>query len=502
MRKSKKIISSLFFFVGLITMSLFFGIEVGFSNPDPDWCIKNFEKLQNELNNCKTDCSKFEEINQRTKCLQNSITCSKTIEQKISSLYDECSSEFQKKIEFHQKEEQSLKNAIYYLDLQIENLDLEIRVKQEEINYIRLDIQVVENEINLTQGKIEGLENNIKQTKEKMANVLKALYQYDKENIVKVTLNEGKLSKIVDEITYLENLQSELANKLKELKEFREDLENKKKELNQKREDLKQKEAEVLEKKASLDSRMADLNSLKSYREDLLTITQGKEEEYQRILDNLRQMKAQLIGDLNRYAQACSAEIQKIIQSTGVSKNTCQALGYQWIYQCDSRWANERLSYNAVFSSLPICQYFPTSANCMPTICQAGCAVSSVAMIAKTSPLVLAKDPTLNTGWFNWNDPNLSKYGLTVPPKIIRGTDLNLDNYFTGRPQILCLKKRGTQEPMHFITLIAKINNIFIVDDPGWSGGECVPLEATKAVLANAFKTTPDNIVITQIIEY
>ena len=102
----KKIIFASLLILGFGTISLsfniIFNVKLGFSDPDPDYCIESFEKLQNELKKCKKNCDEFEG-DQQTKCLQDSMSCAKKIEQEILKLYNECSSEFQKKIEAHQK---------------------------------------------------------------------------------------------------------------------------------------------------------------------------------------------------------------------------------------------------------------------------------------------------------------------------------------------------------------------------------------------------------------
>ncbi len=229
----------------------------------------------------------------------------------------QCLIDYEKKVSGQinsiQKDIKNLQNQINYIDAQTENTEIKIAISEQEINLTNLEIQKTESEI-------EQIIRETAKTKNDLAEALKAFYEYDKQNIVKITLTQASLSSVVDEFTYIENIQKQMVSKLNKIKENKKNLEAKKLTLETRKKQLE-------EQTDSLNREILDMEALKRQRENLLTITQGDEAKYQAIMQKIKQEKT-IVDDILRriYEESLRNSTNIVTGSTG---------GYPYAGQCD-----------------------------------------------------------------------------------------------------------------------------------------------------------------------
>lgn len=124
--------------------------------------------------------------------------------------------------------------------------------------------------------------------------------------------------------------------------------------------------------------------------------------------------------------------------------------------QCDSRWANQQLGY------------------CSQTICSAGCAMTSVAMMLKTKganydPSTLDHWLTVNGGYANGCDiywGSVDAFGVTKFQGIETASESEICSGLSAMHGIIANVNGGG----HWVLLTGcKGNGVFTVNDPGYS---------------------------------
>ena len=148
-----------------------------------------------------------------------------------------------------------------------------------------------------------------------------------------------------------------------------------------------------------------------------------------------------------------AVEDQKIIETNGLNTTS---YGWTEYKQCDSRWANEQLG------------------TCSDTICSAGCAMSSVAMILATKGA--SKNPSSLNSWLknnggyssgcliNW--ASVDKLGYTTYMGKQSPTESEICNGLAAGHGLVANVHNGG----HWVLLTAcKGNGVFYVNDPGYS---------------------------------
>lgn len=372
------------------------------------------EKLKEEHILLKEKDSLLEKEYMKCKVMppsQEKIDCIEKIEKenkkldtetdKIISKLDSCLGEVLKR-------ERSLKNSINYLAVKIEKTELEIRATEQEINLINLDITQTEDDIKKTEENIKSTENKIEETKEKLADGIRNLYEYDNQNLVKLTLAEGSLSDFFDEIVYIENFQKEIEKNLDKLKVDKKNLEEKKIGLKKQKDGLSKRKEEVASKIDDFNKTITHHDNLKQETEIVLDITQGDEETYKNLLAKLEEQKKQILGDIAFLASQKSAEIAKLSQIYGRPTGVDSTLS--WYYN-QQNYSN---------TTIPFC-YNYNGSKC--TLAQYGCAITSVAMVFTkhgstiTPPALKEEAAFAKGGLLHWppqsSDENITLYKNT-----------------------------------------------------------------------------------------
>lgn len=258
------------------------------------------------------------------------IACINEIMKEMNEVMSELKkyeSEIGTKAENLQKDVKSLSNQIGYLNAKVEKTEVEVRITQQEIDMLNLDIAKIEEEIKLAQEEITKTESKIEEAKQRLADTIKKIYEYDTQNLVKITLNKGTISDFFNEISYLENLQKSLSANLDQLKQEKKDLEDKKTALENQKAGLAERREEVAEKIDSYNKTIAELDASKREKAILLEITKGDEAEYQKLLEKIKKEKA-IADNALRDLYELSIKYSTDIGTGGTG-------GYPYYNQCD-----------------------------------------------------------------------------------------------------------------------------------------------------------------------
>lgn len=417
---------------------------------------------------------------------QKKIDCIDEIINEINKLkaeLDKYAEEIGGKVTELQKDIQSLNNQISYLNAQIEKTQIEIEIREREVNLLELDISKIEEEIKEKENKIQDM-------KEKMAEAIRFLYEYDSGNLIKLTLAQANLSDLFDEVVYINDLQESIGETLEKLKADKIVLE-----LNRKT--LKEREEAISKAREELSLQVSRFDSDKQQKAVLLEITEGDEEKYRELMERIKKETSELSANLNQLIQLRAAEIARYLRQ--FPKGTCKAsINVPYFAQTDPKWANREIGSSGI------------------TVGGWGCALTSVAMVfnyykpGSTNPGIIASFPSCpgscggycgcycedsskiftSGGCLYWYKV-AQKYGFTIDPLSFR-LDWDKINYEIGRKNPVIIKTSSSVISSHYVVIVGKDNNDYIVLDPyqsvlgdGTPVGGCVYLHQSLAYAAN-----------------
>src|SRR3989344_1844625 len=207
------------------------------------------------------------------------------LQRKIAEL-EEQAHEYENSIANKQSEVNSLKKEISLLNSNISNI-------QNSIDITTAKIQSTELEILLAREQIFDMTDNISNNKKLMASLMSQMYENDKTNVVVLLLRSKKIPDFANEAQKIETVNNSLKILVEELKQNKAELEGKRDSLVTLRTDLEGINEENLQQKNSL-------GYTKSRKNDLLVTTKGEEAEYQKLLSETEQKKAEFFAELQR----------------------------------------------------------------------------------------------------------------------------------------------------------------------------------------------------------
>jgi len=426
-----------------------------FAEPPQSEEIKEYETLKAELKALtkeKDKCYKYsgQEI---IDCIDEMM---KKME-KVMSALKEYESRVEKKAEKLEGDVKSLKNQIGYLDAQVEKTEIEVRITEQEISFINFDIDKLRLEIKNTEEEIKNTENKIEKSKERLADGIRNLYEYDSQNLVRLTLSQGSMSDVFDEVVYIEDLQKNVAEGIKKLREDKTILEKRSGDIEKQKNNLAERKVEVSKKINGLSDTILDIDEDKAQKAALVEITQGDEKKYKELLAQVESQTKQLLGDLAGLAVQRRAEVNALIKKHGAIP---QGLFNVPLYK--------QTNYPGI--KLGPSQY-SFSGN--------GCAVTSVAMVLKyygknVTPMTLNNDwknifSCSSGGAFCWYGVANKPYNMNLSGQIghTYGSNINIGNYFSpGKPVVIFLNTLTSGSAGHYVVVVGKVNNKYVVNDP------------------------------------
>jgi len=165
-----------------------------------------------------------------------------------------------------QQEKKTLQNQIYILKQKIEKLNLQIYQSNVVIKDLGLQIKDTESSIEKTSFKIED-------SQIQLANILRAIYEWDQRSLIEILLSEAELSDFFDDLMALETLNSKNQKLLETIKTLKSSLESEKQLLAGEKEDTERMlKLQTLQKKEQED--------VKKEKDYFLKLTEAEYQKY------------------------------------------------------------------------------------------------------------------------------------------------------------------------------------------------------------------------------
>jgi murein DD-endopeptidase MepM/ murein hydrolase activator NlpD len=192
---------------------------------------------------------------------------------------------YQKNISAKQRELNSLSNQVSTLNQSIAKINLEI----EKIN---LEVETLNLKMENTELKIQAKEKEIGDQKEVVAEVIRTLHrEQQKSSLLEVLILNDSFSDFMSELEQLEDMQDVLVGGVEELNTV-------KMALHSDRGSLEEERIELDTLKGVLDNKIGSLDTQKSAKYNLLTLTAGQESKYQELLQQAREEQEQVNNDI------------------------------------------------------------------------------------------------------------------------------------------------------------------------------------------------------------
>lgn len=198
-------------------------------------------------------------------------------EQEIKEL-EQKAAEYKEELKNAQEKKDTLQNQLSIIESRIRKLRNDIYITSAKIDNASLKIE----ELSLD---IDEKENEIDKKKDSIAEMIRALYEYDQESLLEIVLMKESFSDFLNQVRYIELLQENVHRDLLLLQELKRGLEEQKTAVEYQRNQLYVLNNQLYGQKQIVDSE-------KKEKDYLLIKTKGEEKQYQSLLDEvLRQQQ-------------------------------------------------------------------------------------------------------------------------------------------------------------------------------------------------------------------
>lgn len=193
------------------------------------------------------------------------------------------------------------------LQAAINELELERKKVQADINYTQNKINSTDLEIDKLSLEIGDTTNSISVRSAAIGEILRQIAENDDDSMMEVFLRHQNLSEFWNEMEDLATVRDTMRTEVHELTFLRDTLEGKVDEETDRREEL----VSLKEKYAG---QQAVLAGNKKQKDDLLTATKNEEAEYQKMLNERKAAREQLVKEV----QAIESELQFILDPNSI----------------------------------------------------------------------------------------------------------------------------------------------------------------------------------------
>jgi len=169
-----------------------------------------------------------------------------------------------------QKEEKTIAGEIAILGSKVKKTEL-------ELSQTALALRATELSIEANNIKIIEFSGKIDHEKQVVAELVRVMYEEDSREIIELIIESGDISDFFEHQRLLESIQASLHHSLQNLKQARASIEEEQKSLEEERET--QGKLKTLQ-----EAQRASLKNRKSERDNLLQITRGEKEEFERLV--------------------------------------------------------------------------------------------------------------------------------------------------------------------------------------------------------------------------
>ncbi len=349
---------------------------------------------------------------------QRTQTCLKSVEDSCTQLISQA-----------QGQEKTLKSQLEYIDNQTQLTQVKIAETTTEIAKLELEITTLS-------GRIDRLSSTVDSISEVLINQIVETYKYGNPSPLEMFFSSSGFADVLSRLKYLQIVQNNDKTTLYQLQATKQAYNDQKAD-----KEARQEQSEQLKKQ--LQDYQTQLADQKKAKQELLTQTQGSEANYQKLLAQ---------------AQAQLAAFQSFVKSQGGVTLITADPGWPSDYysQRDTRWGNNLIG------------------NSQYTIGEAGCLISSVAMVlthkgnSQTPQSIAGNSSYFFDGNFLWSA--LTSLGFNTPS---RTTDTSkIDSALnSGKWAIVGISYSSNvySEPFHFVVVTSKNGSDYNLFDP-WKG--------------------------------
>lgn len=327
------------------------------------------------------------------------------------------------------QEARTLQNQVAIFDGRITDAQLKVQQTQYSINTNQSEISKLQDQIKQKETELQVQKDNLNET-------ARVVYEAGTTTTLEVMVSSNSLSDIVDKSQYLESISSKINESVDTINKIKADMQ-----ANIDAQQQKKQESESLlgQQQDFKDS----LAGQKAAKDELLSVTKGQESEYQK---RVAELQAQLAAIYSRGGKGSPVGTQLVSNLDG-----------GWYYN-QNNYPNDYLGGSGL------------------SVKQAGCLISSIAMIASKYGHRISPSGLVDASYFS-SEGGWAGFSRNVGVSVGRSQRVNWDvvnsELSQGRPVIASVYVGGprynSDGSNHFIVLKSISNGKYLIQDPYWT---------------------------------
>lgn len=205
---------------------------------------------------------------------------------------------YEDNIEQKQQEQLTLESQLSVIDQTIEETHVEIEKKDLEIEVLQLEIEALQEQIRAAESDMEAQMGDL-------ADMIRTLYIAEQRTPLEVTFSNDTFSTFFADLDYTNRVQDDIKTNVRRL-------EHTAVVLDQKRSELKDKKAASSIQKTNLELQKSDLEGEELYKEQLLEETHESEDEFQELLQQVKDEQSTIEGSIAALERGVQNRISNI----------------------------------------------------------------------------------------------------------------------------------------------------------------------------------------------
>jgi murein DD-endopeptidase MepM/ murein hydrolase activator NlpD len=204
---------------------------------------------------------------------------------------------YQKNIRLKRSEASTLKNELEILDTSIAKTEVDIEATEIEVSQIQLETRATELEIIEKEDLIDRQKGNI-------SNLIQQIHKNDNQGALKIFVLNESMSDYFAQVEHTKELQSELQNSLLSIKLEKRELVDNKEVLSAKQEELDKLQDDLVLTKAQLTGEI-------HYKDTVLSKTQSSEKKFQQLYQNAKKEQQEISADIFNLEKKAREELER-----------------------------------------------------------------------------------------------------------------------------------------------------------------------------------------------
>lgn len=208
---------------------------------------------------------------------------------------------YRERIKQQESKQNTLANEIVLLENRIREKELSLQRTKAEIEVLTLEIQQLD-------GDIKTQEERVAKQKGLIADLIRRTHQADEVSTIDVMLTRPSLSSFFDRLEELKRVESDLGASLDKVKTVRENLASAKNQRDTRR-------ADIVTQQQALTLEQDKLEAEKNFKTSLIAETEESQEEFERVLYELRQQQQSTADDISRLEDKLKDTLDEVDES-------------------------------------------------------------------------------------------------------------------------------------------------------------------------------------------